>query len=105
MVIIIKIITVNTDHLKYTIPQYRSLVWKHEGKRPHGRHRHRWENNINTLLQGREWEYMDLIHVAQDRGKRQDFVNTAMNLQAARTAEIYLTTRGTGSSSRSKVLH
>jgi hypothetical protein len=30
---------------------------------------------------------MDLIHVAQDRDKRQDFANTAMNLQAAQTAE------------------
>jgi hypothetical protein len=25
---------------------YRGLVWKHEGKRPLGRPRHRWENNI-----------------------------------------------------------
>jgi len=30
---------------------YRVLVWKPEGKRPFGRPRHRWENNIKLDLQ------------------------------------------------------
>jgi len=30
---------------------YRVLVWKPEGKRPLGRPRHRWENNIKMDLQ------------------------------------------------------
>ena len=43
----------------------------------------RWENNINIPLQGRGREDLDSIHVAQDRDKWQDFVNTVMNFQAA----------------------
>jgi len=60
-------------------------IWcgKSEGKRPLGRPRHRWENNINILLQGRGWEDMDWILVAQDWDKWQDFVNTVINVQAA----------------------
>jgi hypothetical protein len=27
---------------------YKILVGKHEGKRPRGRHKHRWEDNIRT---------------------------------------------------------
>ena len=30
---------------------YRVLVWKPEGKRPPGRTRHRWEDNIKIVLQ------------------------------------------------------
>jgi hypothetical protein len=60
-------------------------IWwgKPEGKRPLGGPRHRWENNINILLQRRVWEDMDSTHVAQNRDKWQDFVNTIITLQAA----------------------
>jgi hypothetical protein len=58
-------------------------VGKPEGKRPLGRPRHRWENNINILLQGRGWEDMNWIHVGHDWDKWQDFVNTVINFQAA----------------------
>ena len=34
---------------------YRVLVMKHEGKRPLGRPRHRWEDNIKTYLQKFTW--------------------------------------------------
>jgi hypothetical protein len=33
---------------------YRVSVWKPEGKRPLGRTRHRWENNIRWLF--RKWD-------------------------------------------------
>jgi hypothetical protein len=33
---------------------YRVLVGKPEGKRPHGRHRRRWEDNMKTDLQERD---------------------------------------------------
>jgi hypothetical protein len=29
---------------------YKILVWKREGKRPHGSPRHRWEDNIRVDL-------------------------------------------------------
>jgi len=35
---------------------YRVLVWKPEGKRPLGRPRHRWEDNIKKGLQKVGWE-------------------------------------------------
>jgi hypothetical protein len=40
-----------------------------EGKRPLGRHRHRWEDNIKIDVQVVEWEGMDGIGLAQDRKK------------------------------------
>jgi hypothetical protein len=60
-------------------------IWwgKPEGKRPLGGPSHRWENNINILLQERVWKDMDSIHVAQNRDKWQDFVNTVITFQAA----------------------
>ena len=43
---------------------YRVLVGNPEGKRPLGRHRHRWEDNINMDLQEVGCEDMDWIEVA-----------------------------------------
>ena len=80
MVIIITI--TNTDNVTYSTPKYRDLVGKPEGKRLLVRPRQRWENNINILLQGRGCEGIDLIHVAQDRDKWNNFVNTVINFQA-----------------------
>jgi hypothetical protein len=46
---------------------YRILVGKPEGKRPLGRPRHRWENNIMLDLQEVGCGGMDWIELAQDR--------------------------------------
>jgi hypothetical protein len=43
------------------------LVGKPEGKRPLGRPRHRWENNIRLDLREIWWEVVDWIYLAQDR--------------------------------------
>jgi hypothetical protein len=43
------------------------LVGKPEGKRPLGRRRHRWENNIKMDLQDVDWGGMDWIDLTQDR--------------------------------------
>jgi hypothetical protein len=51
---------------------YRVLVGKTEGRRPLGKPRHRWEDNIKMGLQ--MWG-VDLIELAQDRGRWRDFVN------------------------------
>jgi hypothetical protein len=45
---------------------YNILVGKPE-ERPLGRPRLRWEDNIRMDLRERRWEYVDFIHVAQDR--------------------------------------
>jgi len=45
---------------------YRISVGKYDGKRPLGRPRRRWEDNLKTDLQEVEWGCMDWIDLAQD---------------------------------------
>ena len=58
---------------------YMVLVGKSEGKRPLGRPRHRWEDNINMDLQEVGCGGMDWIEVDQDRDRWQALVNAVMN--------------------------
>ena len=60
---------------------YRVLVWKPEGKRPLGRRRRRWVDNIRMDLQEVGCEYMDWIWLAQDRDRWRTFVSAVMNLR------------------------
>ena len=60
---------------------YSILVGKPEGKRPHGRPRLRWENNIETVLQQVVCVVMDWIELAQDRDRWRALVNAVMNLR------------------------
>jgi len=60
---------------------YRVLVGKPERKRPQGRPRHRWEDNIKMDLQEVECAGMDWINVAQDRDRWWELVNAVMKLQ------------------------
>jgi len=59
---------------------YGVLVGKPEGKRPMGRPRHRWENNINIGLQEVGGVGMDWIELAQDEDRQWALVNALMNL-------------------------
>jgi len=60
---------------------YRILVGKPEGKRPVGRPRRRWVDNIRIDLQEVECGYMDCIGVAQDRDSWWTLVSAVMNLR------------------------
>jgi hypothetical protein len=60
---------------------YRILVRKPEGKRPLGRPRLRWSNNIRMDLGELEWDGVDWIDVAQNRDQWRAFVNTVMKLR------------------------
>jgi hypothetical protein len=60
---------------------YRILVGRPEGKRPLGRPRHRWVDNIKRDLREIEWGGMDWIHLAEDREQKRDHVNMIMNLR------------------------
>jgi len=60
---------------------FRALVGKPEGKRPLGRPRHRWEDNIKMDLQEVGSGGMVLIELAQDRDRWQALVNAVMILQ------------------------
>jgi hypothetical protein len=59
---------------------YRLLVGKPEGKRPLGRLRRRWINNIKMDLLEIELTVVDWIGLAQDRYSWRAFVNVVMNL-------------------------
>jgi hypothetical protein len=60
---------------------YRALVGKPEGRRPLGRPRHRWEDNIKMDLREVGWGGMDWINLAQDRDRWTALVNAVMNLR------------------------
>ena len=59
---------------------YSVLVGKPEGKRPLGRPRRRWVDNIRTDLQEVGCRYMDWIGLAQDTEKWWTLVSAVMNL-------------------------
>jgi hypothetical protein len=60
---------------------YRTLMGNPEGKRPLGRPRRKWVDNIKMDLREIEWSGMYWIDRAQDRDKCRALVNTAMNLR------------------------
>jgi len=59
---------------------YSVLVGKPKGKRPLGRPKRRWEDNIKMDLQEMGCGSMDWIEVAQVRDSWRALVNTVMNL-------------------------
>jgi len=62
---------------------YRVLVEKLEGRKPLGRHRHRWVDNIRMDLQEVGYGYMDWIGRAQDRDRWRTLVSAVMNLRVS----------------------
>jgi hypothetical protein len=60
---------------------YRISVGKTEGKKPLGRPRRRWVNNIKMDLREIGWGGMDWIDVAQDRDQWRALMNTVMNFR------------------------
>jgi hypothetical protein len=64
-----------------TMNAYRILVGKPEGKRPLGRPRHRWVDNIKIDLTEIGWDGRDWLELAQDRDQWRALVNTVMNLR------------------------
>jgi hypothetical protein len=60
---------------------YRIFVGKPEGRRPLGRPRRRWVDNIKMVLREIGCDGVDWVDVAQDRGHWRALVNTVMNLR------------------------
>jgi hypothetical protein len=57
------------------------LIGRPEGRRPLGRPRRRWEDNIKMDLRKIGFGDVDWIHLAQDRDRWRALVNTEMNLR------------------------
>ena len=60
---------------------YKVLVGEPEGKKPLGRPRRRWEDNIKMGLQEVECGGMAWIELAEDRDRWRALVNAVMNLR------------------------
>ena len=59
---------------------YRVLVGKPEGRRPLGRPKRRWVDNVRMDLQEVECGYMDWIGLVQERDRWRTLVSAVMNL-------------------------
>ena len=84
---------------------YWVLVGKPEGKRPLGRPRHRWVDNIRMYLQEVGCGYVDWIGLAQDRDRWRTLVSAVMNLRVLRNAGNFLTSCKPVSFSRRTLHH
>jgi hypothetical protein len=60
---------------------YRALVGKPEGRRPLGRPRCRWENNIKMNLRGVVWGGIDWIVLDQNWDRWRALASAVMNLR------------------------
>jgi hypothetical protein len=81
----------HTAHIGEKIGAYRILVRGPEGRRPFGRPRRRWEDNIKMGLQEVGWGGMDWIELAQDRDRWRALENLVMNLRVPQNAGNLLT--------------
>jgi hypothetical protein len=84
---------------------YRLLVGNPDGKRPLGRPRHRWVDNIGTDPGEIGWGGVDWIGLPQDREKRRAVVNSVMNLRVPKNAGELSSGFTTGGLSNSAQLH
>jgi hypothetical protein len=66
------------------------LVSKPEGKRPIGRPRHRWEDNIRMDLREAGWEDVDWIHPSQDTVQWRALVNCLASQEGFCSVEFVL---------------
>jgi hypothetical protein len=69
----------NSKHIPYVI--LTALVGKPEGKRPLGRPRRRWVDNIRMDLEEVGWGDVDWIGLAKDRNRWRTLVNSVSNLR------------------------
>jgi hypothetical protein len=69
---------------------YRVLVGKPEGRRPLGKPRHRWEDNIKMDFQEVGWG-TDLLDLVKDRDSWRAVVNAVMNLRIPISEGNFLT--------------
>jgi hypothetical protein len=62
---------------------YRVLVGNSEGKKPLGRPKSKWEDNIKMNLQEARYKGMGCIELAQDRDRWRELINVVMNIRVS----------------------
>jgi hypothetical protein len=67
---------------------YGILVRKPEGRRPLGKPRRRWVDNIKIYLTEIGWDGMDWIDLGQDRDQCRALVNMVKNLRVTQNALV-----------------
>ncbi|KAJ4425769.1 hypothetical protein ANN_27392 [Periplaneta americana] len=77
---------------------YRVLVGRPEGKRPLGRPRRRWEDNIKMDLRDVGYDGRDWINLAQDRDQWRAYVRAAMNLRESQVTLVRVASKVLNSS-------
>jgi hypothetical protein len=70
-----------TGHVARMGERYRILLGKPEGRRPLGRPRRRWDDNIRMDLREVGCGCVDWVVLAQDRDRWRAFVSAVMNLR------------------------
>ena len=89
-------INCHSGHVEHTGEErevYRVLLGKPEGRRPLGRPRRRWVDNIRMDLQEVRCGYTDWIGLAQDRDRWRTLVSAVMNLRVPWNAGNFLTSK------------
>ena len=71
----------NVARLEVARSVFKILAGKPTGKRPLGRRRHRWEDNIGMDVREMGVNARNWIDSAQDRDNWRAFVNAALNLR------------------------
>jgi hypothetical protein len=84
---------------------YRLLVGKPEGKRPLGRPRRRWLDNIRMDLVEVGWGHVDWIGLAEDRDRWRALVNSVLNFRVPQNAVKLSSVLTIGDLSSSAQLH
>jgi hypothetical protein len=84
---------------------YRILVGKPDEKRPLGRSRRRWVDNIKNDIREIGWVDIDWFDLVQDRNQWRALVNAVMNLRVPQHAGKFLCGCTIGSFSRRAQLH
>jgi hypothetical protein len=71
----------HVTHMEYKSNAYENLVGKGGGKRPLGRRRRKWQNNIKMDLREIRRDGMEWIRPVEDRNKWRVLVDTTVNLR------------------------
>jgi hypothetical protein len=76
--------------MRETRNAYRILVGKPEGKRPLGRPRRRWVDNIKMDLRVMRWDGTERINLGKDRDQWRALVKKVMNLRVPKNPGKFL---------------